>query len=579
MILSALLAFVPQAQATVTATNIYGLGYPIALAEDSAGNIYIGDDHNATSSRQGLVVIPAATGTLFGQSVTAGTPLTLVQRANIAGIAVTASNAVVYSFSNGDIYALSNTSTTLFGISVAANTETLIASGTGLRGGLDFDSAGNLYGVYIATGNFYVLPVSSGTLFGISVTANTSALLYSNGSNWFWDLAVDSTGNIFVADGWGLQGVFVMPKNSGTVYGQSVTANTFAKLTGFGTTRYAGIDVGPSDVLYANVYSSLTRAVAPVTGTYFQVAMTANTVVTVTGTSGYINQGILATANGDLISGAFSATYRLVATPTLSAPGAPTIGVATATSPTTATVTFSAPASNGGATIETYTATSTPGSITGRVTQSGSGTITVTGLSPSTSYTFRVTASNSVGTSSASSATVSITTPSSEAELAAARAAAEAAARKAREDALAKARAALLELIRRGAPLTLTDVNAAEFGVITEKSLPLVGNDFAQQLRNRPIGLEEVQKVIFTHSVVEKIARKDSRLYSGDLISIGLIERDEKLKSRILRALSKLPGENLDSYSELQAEIAQVQKAQSDRQNRLRELTVRIGSR
>jgi len=579
MILSALLALAPQALATVTATNIYSLGYPVALAEDSAGNIYIGDDHNATSSKQGLVVIPASTGTLFGQSVTTGTPLTLIQRANIAGIAVTSSNAIVYSFSNGDIYALSASSTTLFGASVPANTETLIASGTGLRGGLDFDSAGNLFGVHIATGNLYVLPVSTTTLFGISVTANTSALLYSNGSNWFWDLAVDSTGNVFVADGWGLQGVFVMPKNTGTIYGQSVTANTFVKLTGFGTTRYAGIDVGPNDVLFANIYANQTRAVSPVNATVFQVSMTANTVASVTGTAGYVNQGLLATANGDLISGAYTATFRLVATPTLSAPGAPTIGVATATSPTTATVTFTAPASNGGATIETYTATSTPGSITGRVSQSGSGTITVSGLSPSTSYTFRVTASNSVGTSSASSATVSITTPSSEAELAAARAAAEEVARKAREDALAKARAALLELIRRGAPLTLKDVNSAEFGVITEKSLPLIGNDFSQQLRNRPIELEEVQRVIFTHSVVEKISRKEGRLYSGVLISIGLIEGNERLKSSITRALSKLPGESLDSYQELQGEIAQVQKFHSDRQIRLREVTSRIRNR
>lgn len=579
MILSALVAFAPQAQATVTATSIYSLGYPVALAEDQSGNIYIGDDHNANSSKQGLVVIPSSTGTLFGQAVTAGTPLTLIQRANIAGIAVTSSNAIVYSFSNGDVYALSGSGTTLFGISVAANTETLIASGTGLRGGLDFDSAGNLFGVHIATGNVYVLPASTTTLFGTSVTANTSALLYSNGSNWFWDLAVDSTGNIFVADGWGLQGVFVMPKNTGTIYGQSVTANTFVKLTGFGTTRYAGIDVGPNDVLFANIYANQTRAVSPTTGTIFQVAMTANTVATVTGTSGYVNQGLLATANGDLISGAYSATFRLVATPTLTAPGAPTIGVATATSPTSATVTFTAPGSNGGATIETYTATSTPGSITGRVSQSGSGTITVSGLSPSTSYTFRVTASNSVGTSSASSATVSITTPSSEAELAAARNAAEAAARKAREDALAKARAALLELIRRGAPLTLNDVNSAEFGVITDKSLPLIGNDFTQRLRNRPIELEEVQKVIFTHSVVEKIARKESRLYAGDLVSIGLIEGNERSKSSIVRALSKLSGESLDSYQELQGEIAQVQKFHEDRQNRLREVASRIRNR
>jgi hypothetical protein len=93
-----------------------------------------------------------------------------------------------------------------------------------------------------------------------------------------------------------------------------------------------------------------------------------------------------------------------------SAPGAPTIGTATATGTTTATVTYTAPASNGGSTILSYTATSSPGSITATITQATSGTISVTGLSPSTSYTFTITALNSVGASSASVASNSITT-------------------------------------------------------------------------------------------------------------------------------------------------------------------------
>jgi hypothetical protein len=95
---------------------------------------------------------------------------------------------------------------------------------------------------------------------------------------------------------------------------------------------------------------------------------------------------------------------------TYTVPGAPTIGVATATSATTATVAFTAPASNGGSTITSYTATSSPGSITGTLSQAGSGTITVSGLTASTSYTFTVTATNSIGTSSPSSASNSITT-------------------------------------------------------------------------------------------------------------------------------------------------------------------------
>jgi hypothetical protein len=92
-------------------------------------------------------------------------------------------------------------------------------------------------------------------------------------------------------------------------------------------------------------------------------------------------------------------------------PGAPTIGTATQTGSTTATVTFTAPASNGGAVITSYTATSSPDGITGTLSQAGSGTITVTGLTGGTAYTFTVTATNAIGTSAASAASNSTTTP------------------------------------------------------------------------------------------------------------------------------------------------------------------------
>ncbi len=92
-------------------------------------------------------------------------------------------------------------------------------------------------------------------------------------------------------------------------------------------------------------------------------------------------------------------------------PDAPTIGTATATGNTTATVSFTAPTNNGDSTITSYTATSNPSGGSGTLSQAGSGTISVTGLTGGTSYTFTVTATNSIGTSVASAASNSITTP------------------------------------------------------------------------------------------------------------------------------------------------------------------------
>lgn len=113
------------------------------------------------------------------------------------------------------------------------------------------------------------------------------------------------------------------------------------------------------------------------------------------------------------VAGSTSANSNSTSTVAAIVPGAPTIGTATATGSTTATVSYTAPASNGGATITSYTAVSSPGSITGSLSTAGSGTITVSGLSASTSYTFVVYATNSVGNSSNSGSSNSITTQAS----------------------------------------------------------------------------------------------------------------------------------------------------------------------
>jgi trimeric autotransporter adhesin len=103
-------------------------------------------------------------------------------------------------------------------------------------------------------------------------------------------------------------------------------------------------------------------------------------------------------ANGT--SSASSASGSVTAT---TVPQAPTIGTATAGS-ASATVTYTANAT-GGAAVSTFTATSSPGGLTG----TGASPITVSGLTNGTAYTFTVTATNANGTSTASSASNSVT--------------------------------------------------------------------------------------------------------------------------------------------------------------------------
>ncbi|WNH08137.1 fibronectin type III domain-containing protein [Thalassobellus suaedae] len=89
-------------------------------------------------------------------------------------------------------------------------------------------------------------------------------------------------------------------------------------------------------------------------------------------------------------------------------PDAPLIGTATA-GDAEATITFIAPSNDGGSIITGYMATSSPDNIVGLLEQAESGTITVMGLTNGTEYTFTVTARNAIGTSTASSASNTVT--------------------------------------------------------------------------------------------------------------------------------------------------------------------------
>jgi flagellar basal body-associated protein FliL len=284
-------------------------------------------------------------------------------------------------------------------------------------------------------------------------------------------------------------------------------------------------------------------------------------------------------------------TLTITAAPTTTVPGAPTIGVVTAISPTSAAIAFLAPTSDGGATIETYTATSSPGSITGQVMQAGSGTISMTGLTSSTAYTFTVTASNSVGTSSASSATVSITTPASAEEIAAQNAAAKvAAASAAKADAVAAAvqrevdrTRARSEILRRYVNLESISMELftqAGISGINKENFEEVQAEIATLPKDSRSDITQILKIARKFKVVGMIASaRFSYVYPGALIEIGLISATSKFKTSLTAAVRKLPASERSSYVMIKAVIDKKMAEIQAREDRLTAVKARIAAR
>jgi hypothetical protein len=246
------------------------------VAFDTQGDMFI-------SQFAGPVqVLPQNTGTLFGQSVSAGTLTALNAASSLSSVSGLAID------SNGDLY-LSNRPAgtvsviptaagaaggTIFGQAVTANTLTTLLSGVSSPRGLAFDGSGNLY---VATQNgVSVLSATGGSIFGQSVSANTLTSLFSGMSEGTL-VTFDAAGNLWVSD-FTAGTVSVYPLASGTAFGHSVTADTLTPiLTGLGDA--AGLAFDPAGNLYVNYYG-IAAVLPTTTGTLFGTPVTANTLTT-----------------------------------------------------------------------------------------------------------------------------------------------------------------------------------------------------------------------------------------------------------------------------------------------------------
>ena len=259
------------------------LAYPGGVAVDTSGDVAVADTGNNE-----VRFVPAASGTYFGQSMTAGDIYTIAGNGTVGysgnsaaatsaeingpeGVAFDASgDLAIADTSNSAVRFVPVASGTYFGHSMTADDiYTIAGNGTAGYSGngaaatsakisgpntVTFDSTGDFYIADTANSAVRMVPATGGTYFGQSMTADDIYTIAGNGTagysgnggaatsaelDWPSGLSIDSSGNLLIGDGWNSV-VRMVPKTSGTHYGQSMTADDIYVVAGNGTWGTSG---------------------------------------------------------------------------------------------------------------------------------------------------------------------------------------------------------------------------------------------------------------------------------------------------------------------------------------------------
>jgi sugar lactone lactonase YvrE len=261
------------------------LANPDGLARDATGNLVIADRSNNR-----IRVVAAATGTFYGQAMTAG---------DIYTVAGDGSNE----FSGDGGPATSAGLNAPGGVAVDGAGNLVIADTSDQRIRVVADSTGTFYGQAMTAGDIYTVAGDGTAGFSGDGGPATSAKLAIPGG-----VAVDGAGNLLIADS-GNNRIRVVAAHTGTFYGRAMTAGDIYTVAGNGGFGFAG-DGGPAthaklaspalaivdeagNLVIADDSNNAIRVVAARTGRFYGRAMTAGDIYTVAGdaTGGFSGDG------------------------------------------------------------------------------------------------------------------------------------------------------------------------------------------------------------------------------------------------------------------------------------------------